>query len=54
MLRRVDMRRSRQNLEPEGLIRKILGNKELAASFEALFLVGWLAELRDFSRTEPL
>jgi len=32
MLRPLDLRLSRQNLEPEGLTHKILENKELAAS----------------------
>jgi hypothetical protein len=54
MLPRIDMRRSRQNLEPEGLIRKILENKELATCFGTLFPVDGFAELRDFWRTEPL
>jgi len=54
MLRLIDMRLFRQNIEPEGLTRKILRNKELAARFRVLFPVAWLAELRDFSRTEPL
>jgi hypothetical protein len=53
-LRPIDVRLSRQNPEPEGLIRKILGDKGLAARFGALRRVRWLAELRHFWRTEPL
>ncbi len=39
MLRLIDRRRSRQNLEPEGLTRKIFWNKELAVDFWPLFCV---------------
>jgi hypothetical protein len=37
MLLAIDRRRSMQNLEPEGLRRKIFWNKELAADFGPLF-----------------
>jgi hypothetical protein len=37
MLWPLDLRLSRQNPEPEGLTRKILENKELAASFGSPF-----------------
>jgi hypothetical protein len=43
MLRTIDRRRSRQNLEPEGLTRKIFWNKELA-------IVSWLLFRTDFGK----